>query len=224
LFDQHFTDGEHVFHVVSHCSDGSKGFSETATVIADRGVPVAIQAVDIEYSQGVVVLRWSVADGGALGGFNIYRSAHKEAGFERINAQLIAADSGNRYTDADVSPGTTYWYRLGAVDGQGEWMSHTVSISVPSVSLKLNQNVPNPFNPTTLISFAVPSRSTVTLRVYDVQGRHVKTLLDDVVDAGVKNVVWDGTDERGNRVGSGVYFYQLKTANKLLTKRMVRLK
>jgi flagellar hook assembly protein FlgD len=62
------------------------------------------------------------------------------------------------------------------------------------------------------------------LRVYDVRGRHVKTLLDDAVDGGLRNVVWDGTDNRNHRVGSGVYFYQLRVANTVLTRTMVLLK
>ena len=147
-----------------------------------------------------------------------------QAGFERINTELITARYGNRYTDRNVSSGTTYRYRLGAVDADGEWMSPTVSITVPAVSPELYQNVPNPFNPTTSISFAVPVRSRVMLRVYDVRGRHVKTLLDDVVDGGLRNVVWDGTDNRNNRVGSGVYFYRLRAANTVLTRTMVLLK
>ena len=223
-FDEHFTDGEHVFQAVLHCADGSKGISGTATVIADRGVPVGIQGFDAEYSEGTILLLWSVANGTDLRGFNVYRSDRMQAGFERINTELITARYGNRYTDRNVSSGTTYRYRLGAVDADGEWMSPTVSITVPAVSPELYQNVPNPFNPTTSISFAVPVRSRVMLRVYDVRGRHVKTLLDDVVDGGLRNVVWDGTDNRNNRVGSGVYFYRLRAANTVLTRTMVLLK
>jgi len=223
-FDEHFTDGEHVFRAVFHCADGSKGLSGTATVIADRGVPVGIQGFEAEYSEDAIFLRWRVADGAGFRGFNVYRSDSRETGFERINVEVISANHGNEYADRDVSSGTTYWYRIGAVYDDGEWLSPTVSITVPALSPALYQNVPNPFNPTTSISFAVPARSRVTLRIYDVAGRHVKTLLDDDVDGGVRNVVWDGRDERGNRVGSGVYFYEMRTANTVLTRTMVHLK
>ena len=223
-FDEHFTDGEHVFHAVFHCVDGSRQFSQTVTVIADRGVPVAIRGFELGYSKKGVLLRWSVSHGPGLRGFNIYRSAWVQVGFERINPVLIPTDAGNTYTDGDVDPGTTYWYRLGAVDTEGEWMSPTVSITVPAMSAVLHQNVPNPFNPATSIAFVAPGRSRVTLRVYDVEGRHVKTLLDEVVEAGPGEVEWDGTDERDNRVGSGVYFYELRAARTVLTRKMVLLK
>jgi hypothetical protein len=222
--DENFPDGEHVFRAVLHCADASKGFSGTVTVIADRGTLVAIPGFGIEYSPDGVVLRWDIGNGAGLRGFNVYRSAHPETGFQRINSELISVGRGNTYTDKDVTPGSIYWYCLGAVDGEGEWMSSAVSIAVPSIAAVLKQNVPNPFNPKTLISFAVTARSRVSLRVYDVAGRHVKTLLDDVVDGGARNVTWDGTDERGKPVSSGVYFYRLETANTVLTKTMVRLK
>jgi hypothetical protein len=222
--DQHYTDGEHVFHVVFHCADGSKGVSETATVIADRGVPVAIQRFEAEYSGEGIVLHWSVGEGAGFQGFNIYKSPRGENGFERINPALILPDEGRDYYDPKVSPGKTYWYRLGAIDFEGEWMSQTVSVTVPGALLALHQNVPNPFNPTTSISFVLPERSPVTLAVYDVGGRHVKTLLDAAVEGGIREAVWDGTDERGNRVSSGIYFYRLRVGERTLVKRMLLLK
>jgi hypothetical protein len=224
-FDQHYTDGEHVFHVVFYCADGTVGVSETATVLADRGVPVAIRGFFIpEFSTEGVVLRWSIDDGVTLQGFNVYRSLGPEENFERINENLIGVDGGNTYTDEDVTPGETYWYRLGAVDGDGEWESQTVSITVPRASLALHQNVPNPFNPTTSISFVLPVRSRVTLAVFDVEGRHVKTLVDGLIKGGATDATWDGTDARGNPVSSGVYLYRLSVGHKNLTKKMLLLK
>ncbi|UCG51024.1 MAG: T9SS type A sorting domain-containing protein [Candidatus Latescibacterota bacterium] len=88
----------------------------------------------------------------------------------------------------------------------------------------LHQNHPNPFNPTTTISFVLPERKTATLVIYDVEGRHVKTLVDNVLDAGLKEVTWDGEDALGNQVSTGVYFYRLTAGNRTLTKKMVLLK
>jgi hypothetical protein len=222
--DQHFTDGEHIFHVVFHCGDGSRGVSQTATVLAARGVATAIGAFGAEYSQKGVVLRWDVGSDATLRGFNIYRSLRAETGFERINGDLISAANRNEYTDGDVSRGRTYWYRLGAVDGDGEWASQIVSITVPIASVALHQNTPNPFNPTTSISYFLPDRSRARLVIYDVEGRYVKSLVDDVVDAGVREVVWNGTDAKGQSVSTGVYFYRLTVGNRSLTKKMLLLK
>jgi hypothetical protein len=213
-----------MFRVVFHCEDGSKGVSETTTIIVDRGVPIAIRSFEPEYSKEGIMLRWSIADGVTLQGFNIYKSLGEEVGFGRINTSLISADQDNEYVDMDVSPATTYWYRLGAVAVDGEWMSPTVSITVPVLSLTLYQNTPNPFNPTTTISFSLPDRSKATLCIYDVEGRRIRTLVDEVMKEGHQERVWDGRDASGNQVGSGVYFYCLTAGNRTLTKKMVLLK
>ena len=94
----------------------------------------------------------------------------------------------------------------------------------PPGRLSLVQNVPNPFNPRTVIAFDVPERSAVSLAVYDVTGRRVTTLLNDVMDAGAWEVAWDGRDERGAEAGSGVYFYVLETGELRLTRKMVLMR
>lgn len=73
----------------------------------------------------------------------------------------------------------------------------------------LNQNYPNPFNPVTSIRYAVPRSGQVTLAVYDLHGRKVRTLVSGEQKAGRHVVVWDGTDDRGRHVASGMYFYRL---------------
>lgn len=88
----------------------------------------------------------------------------------------------------------------------------------------LEQNVPNPFNPSTTINFSIPSAARVDLVVYDVTGRRVATLVQHDMPAGRASVTWQGLDDRGNRVASGVYFYRLVAGSKLQTRKMVLLK
>jgi glucose/arabinose dehydrogenase len=89
----------------------------------------------------------------------------------------------------------------------------------------LMQNYPDPFNPSTNIDFTIPAAGAVTLTVYDVLGRKVRTLLDGSVPAGGRSVSWDGRDSRGTPVGSGVYFYRLLTGSNLsATKKMIVLR
>ena len=93
--------------------------------------------------------------------------------------------------------------------------------------LVLEQNLPNPFNPVTTISFSVPpdaGSSRVELRVYAVDGSVVRTLLDESVGSGRRSVIWDGLDERGRAASSGVYFYRLSIDGESSTKKMVLLK
>jgi|GEM_PF-6155138 len=89
---------------------------------------------------------------------------------------------------------------------------------------ELGQNFPNPFNANTQIRFSVPKASHVKLEVYDILGRKVKTLVDENLTAGFKQVVWDGKNENGDNVASGIYFYRIKAADYLTTKKMVLLK
>jgi hypothetical protein len=86
----------------------------------------------------------------------------------------------------------------------------------------LYQNVPNPFNPTTTITYDVPAGGTrVSLDVYDVRGRLVARLVDGRQSPGRKQVTWDGTDRRGQHVSSGVYFYRLRAPGFQRTRKMV---
>jgi hypothetical protein len=88
----------------------------------------------------------------------------------------------------------------------------------------LGQNFPNPFNPTTTISFSLAEHGPVQLRIYDVDGRLVRSLVDGHRPAGQQAASWNGTDNRGNRVASGVYFYRLHAGAFTATRKMVILK
>jgi len=111
-----------------------------------------------------------------------------------------------------------------------EFVGGSISLSSrnPNAALPtdfaLSQNVPNPFNPSTDISFALPKDSKVSLTIYNVLGQHVKTLVDDYMRAGNQTVSWDGTDGTGRTVASGVYFYKLNASDFSSTKKMMMLK
>jgi len=89
----------------------------------------------------------------------------------------------------------------------------------------LFQNTPNPFNPATRISFDLPAPADVTLEVFDVNGKRIRTLFDGHRGRGVYSETWDGTDSRGNSVASGVYFYRLTVdGGPVFTRKMALLK
>jgi hypothetical protein len=89
----------------------------------------------------------------------------------------------------------------------------------------LSQAYPNPFNPTTKIAYSVREAGPVTIRVYNVAGKAVRTLLDAEVDAGVSGfVVWDGANDSGQRCGSGVYFYRIEAPSFATSRKMIMLK
>ncbi len=89
---------------------------------------------------------------------------------------------------------------------------------------KLSQNFPNPFNPRTSIEFDMKEKGLVTVRVYNVAGQLVRSLIDGVKDAGAYSVTWDGTNNLGVEVGSGIYFSKMETREYSATKKLVLLR
>ena len=91
-------------------------------------------------------------------------------------------------------------------------------------TFSLHANYPNPFNPTTTISYDLPKRSQVTLGIYDLLGKQIKTLVNQSQDAGNKIAMWDGTDYLGRQVSAGVYLYQIQAGAFTQTRKMLLLK
>ena len=112
----------------------------------------------------------------------------------------------------------------------GRWFSVDISgaLSVNDnnmpMEFALHQNYPNPFNPTTSIRYDLPNAGKVTMVIYDMMGREVRTLVDINMDAGFQSATWDATNNFGNRVGAGVYIYQIKADGFMQSKKMILLK
>lgn len=88
----------------------------------------------------------------------------------------------------------------------------------------IDQNNPNPFNPTTSINFALPTAAKTKIEVFNILGQKVRTLVDEYLTAGNKRVEWDGTDERGSAVASGIYLYKMTANDFTETKKMLLMK
>lgn len=114
-------------------------------------------------------------------------------------------------------------YNLYAARRVARGSSPTVSPGdrgVPSEYV-LEQNFPNPFNPSTEIRFSVPEASSVRLTVYNILGQEIKVLVNDVIGQGNHTVVWDGSDNDGKQVSSGIYFYRMQGENFAAVKKMI---
>ncbi len=92
------------------------------------------------------------------------------------------------------------------------------------VTYNMSQNYPNPFNPSTTIKYSLDKRSPVRITVYNLLGQYIKTLSDEVKNAGTYYVRWDGTDWKGQPASSGIYFYHLDAGGIIETKKMMLLK
>ncbi len=107
-----------------------------------------------------------------------------------------------------------FWHITGGVVTSVEQISNTIP-----TEFRLDQNFPNPFNPTTTIRFALPKRSSVTLKLYDIRGREVATLVDDDLPPGEHKV-----DFNAKGIASGMYLYRLETEGFVQSKKLTLLK
>jgi len=91
-------------------------------------------------------------------------------------------------------------------------------------AFNLYNNYPNPFNPVTTLRYDIPENSHVTITIYDMLGRQVKTLINQTQDAGYRSIIWDATNDYGKPVSAGLYLYQIQAGEYMQTKKMVLLK
>jgi hypothetical protein len=108
-----------------------------------------------------------------------------------------------------------------------DWMQLVTNITpaeTPPKFTTLSQNFPNPFNPSTRIMFELKEKGLVTLKIYNVAGQLVRTLVNGARDAKSHTVLWDGANDRGSAVASGIYFYKMDTKDFSQTRKMVLLR
>ena len=123
-------------------------------------------------------------------------------------------------TNGDIS----YYSNTGSFKVIGTSITDTEEETIVPTEFAVMQNYPNPFNPTTMISYTLPEASFVTIKVYDMLGREVRTLLSGDVSAGYHSIEWNGEDNFGGRVSSGTYIYRVVSGGKAVTKKMLLLK
>ncbi|MCK5051453.1 MAG: S8 family serine peptidase [Candidatus Cloacimonetes bacterium] len=156
-------------------------------------------------------------------GYNVYLDGEQEGN---------TIDTEWQFTD--LINGTTYEAGVVAVYDEGESVMVTIDF-VPNIvsagneiftTTALISNYPNPFNPTTTISFSLATESAenTELIIYNLRGQKVKTLVNEKLDIGIHQVVWNGDDKNGKPISSGLYFYKLKSGSLEQTKKMILLK
>lgn len=130
-----------------------------------------------------------------------------------LNFGLMTADSDEDITPV-VGPGYIYYGTVGIADNQN---------NLPT-EFKLGQNYPNPFNPETNIEYQLPMPGLVSLAIYNILGQNVRTLVSGYQEAGFYSAHWNGANESGQRVPSGIYFYHVAVGDFSQTKKMMMLK
>jgi len=186
---------------------------------------VLVSAFEAEPTYSGISLHWKIQSDEQLRGFKLYRKKDQEDMFTTIASESELSGEDRSYVDSDVKGGHTYEYALGVLKMDGtEVLSQFVQAVAKRFELTLFQNHPNPFNPTTTISFVLPQKMRVNLAIYDVEGRLVKTLVKESLEEGLHVAKWAGQNNNGSQVSSGVYFYRLVAGKRILTKKMVLLR
>ncbi|MDH3197364.1 MAG: right-handed parallel beta-helix repeat-containing protein [Candidatus Krumholzibacteria bacterium] len=170
-------------------------------------------------------LEWQAADENDVADYGVYRGSG--ADFVCSPDNRVAVTGETAWVDAG---GGAYDYKVTAFDESGNESEASSPVLVTGAgavpaAFALDQNVPNPFNPTTRIRYSLAAGGDrVTLRVFDVNGRLVRTLVDGVATAGPNDVIWDGRDDAGSPAASGVYFYRLEAPGFAQTRKMALIR
>ncbi|UCE24090.1 MAG: T9SS type A sorting domain-containing protein [Candidatus Zixiibacteriota bacterium] len=148
----------------------------------------------------------------------------------------ICCDSDGPYETATtyISSNGIAWLDMGTGYGDDVCIRARTSVDLPVAvadeplqlahQFTLSNNYPNPFNPTTTIMYSLARKAHVELSIYNLLGQKVTTLVDETMPAGNHSAIWNGADDSGNRVASGVYLYQLRAGDYVESKKMILLK
>ncbi len=186
-------------------------------------VPVELTSFTGIQNGSTVTLNWSTATELNNRGFDVERKAD-QAGWQSIGFVEGNGTSSNphAYTFADdnLSAGS-YSYRLKQVDNDGssKYINLAESFTIQPGTYSLSQNYPNPFNPTTMIKYSVPEKNQVTIKIYNVLGSQVATLVNEVKPAGSYEVSFNASN-----LSSGVYYYTISAGKFTSTKKMILMK
>ena len=187
-------------------------------------VAVLIQRFDATFDGQAVHLSWDIFADEEITGFHVYR-AEADGAYTTVPGGDHIPTNMRDFVDTAVRPGRTYRYLLAVVRGDGsEVVSPVVSVRTPAVGVNLEQNRPNPFNPSTTIRFTLPESAHVSLIITDSKGSVVARLIDRPMPAGASDVQWNGTNSEGHPVSSGVYFCRLHAGKEVRTRKLVLLK
>jgi hypothetical protein len=222
-----------VFFVAAHARSQLYESAPDSGYSVDNLKPAAPSNIVASVLPDKVDLKWAEPADNDFQYFAIYRST--TSGFDPKGTQPLKTLTATNFTDTNVVIGGKYYYRLSAFDFAGNESLYSPEISAVITSVEersggvptvyaLEQNFPNPFNPETWIKYQLPASVHVRLSIYNALGQEVRRLVDYTQPAAYHQVVWDGRDNAGNPLPSGVFFYRLETSKFTSIKKMVMMR
>jgi len=217
-----------VLVVTTHTTEPSVWFAcePDSGYSVDNLAPSAPEELTVDYAAVGNTLGWQAVPDADLQCYRIYRAESPD--FEPTDATLVHSTTQTAWVDAVERPWHQH-YLVRAVDHAGNLGAvaspATVTAAAPVRDLALLPNAPNPFNPTTTLTCALPGTGPVRLRIYDVGGRLVRQLIaDETLPAGRHDVVWNGRDDSGRAVASGSYYARLEAGGAVRTRVMTLIR
>jgi len=188
-------------------------------------VPVELSSFSASVNSDNIFLSWSIATELNNRGFEVERkleSSDSWVSLEFVEGRGTTTEPKTyTYVDYNLVAGE-YNYRIKQVDFNGNItfynLAETLVFGTPT-KFELSQNYPNPFNPSTTISFSIPQKSDVSVKIFDILGNEIATLVNETKEAGRYNVSFNAS-----KYSSGVYFYTIKAGSLYETKKMTLLK
>jgi hypothetical protein len=187
--------------------------------------PISLVGLTAEPQANGVVVNWTTGSEVDNYSFVLWRSTSLEGEFSNISGQILAQGhepgmTNYSYTDHNVMPGNTYYYKISDISTYGyQTMHQAVASATVAAGYVLAQNFPNPFNPETVIRFVLPAQAQTQLAVYDISGRLVRTLVNSTLEAGAHSATFDGSG-----LSAGMYIYRLTAGDVTVNGKMVLVK
>jgi hypothetical protein len=192
------------------------GMAVRLTTAPPIRVPLSVTAQAARRPDGVVHLAWTLTDERPVLGWRIHAS--RPHGRLCLTPEMLAADTRQHTLVADAASELV----LEAVlPFGGTCEAARIEIATFDLRFSLADPTPNPIRGTADLAFSLPRDGNVQMRIYDVRGRHVSTLINDRLDSGHHAVVWEGRDDDGRQLADGIYFLRLETAGKVLTRKLL---
>jgi hypothetical protein len=196
-------------------ANGTAGDRPVATLLKDFFACALDRAVSVS---------WNLSEARENAGFSVLRSC-RASYYVKIDPAVSGEGFSFSFVDAAVEPGESYRYRVDiSTGGSTRCLFETDRVTVPAASFILHQNYPNPCNPSTTVSYYIPAAGMVTLEIFDVSGRLIAGLVNEVQERGEHSAVWSGMDMNANPVSSGMYFYRLSSGKAVLSRKLSLLR
>jgi hypothetical protein len=195
--------------------------------ISCNGGPVGtlLQGYAAFYKDRCIGVAWRLSERDDGVRFSISRKEGEGGEYSDLSGEVAGDGLSFSYRDEGVEPGKAYRYRVRYTDESGiHVLFESDLVAVPPLPLTLSQNWPNPFNPSTTITYYLPQTARVRLEIYDVSGRLIARLVNGMEERGYHTASWNGSTESGRPAAPGLYLYRLTAGHAALSRKMVLIR